>query len=501
MKGLYWRSLVAIGVLTGIFLFLGAPASAEYIFTTIDFTTAHEKLPTGAYGINDSGDIVGFYSDDEDLSHGFLDAGGSFTTVDVAGYPDYETLGAYGINGSGDIVGSFYDNTYGYYYAFLYSGGKFTIVDSGAAATLGAYGINSSGAIVGSYVDDTGVEHGFLLDAEGNVTTIDFPSGAKSIAYGINGPGDIVGYYLDSSSKWHGFLYHAGSFTTIDFPGVSKTFAYGINDSGDIVGVYVDPKNLPHGFFLDVGGNFTSIDIPGAQQTEVFGINNAGQIAGQYWDSHDNSHGFVATPSSEISVPAIPSGPTSGMAGTSYSYSTGDSVSALGNPVEYQFDWKGDGSNLSAYGPATQSNAWTVGGTYGVRARARDTVNTSAVSDWSSGLAVTISGNVEIPVISVTPSSYDFGNVGVKRSKSASFTVTNSGKANLTIISTSIKGTDAAMFTISGGGSKTVKPGRSLAVRVTFKPTSTGSKSATLEITSDDPVTPTVDVSLSGTGQ
>ena len=105
-----------------------------------------------------------------------------------------------------------------------------------------------------------------------------------------------------------------------------------------------------------------------------------------------------------------------------------------------------------------------------------------------------------ITAFSVTPMSYDYGNVKVKKSKSASFTVTNSGETNLTI-STSIKGTDASMFKISGGGSKTIKPGKSLTIKVAFKPTSTGSKSATLEITSNDPVTATVDISLSGTGQ
>ena len=109
--------------------------------------------------------------------------------------------------------------------------------------------------------------------------------------------------------------------------------------------------------------------------------------------------------------------------------------------------------------------------------------------------------STDVPVISVAPISNDYGNVKVKRSKSASFKITNRGKANLTISSTSIKGTDASMFAISGGGSKTIKPGKSLTIKVAFKPTSTGPKSATLEITSNDPVTPTVDISLSGAGQ
>jgi hypothetical protein len=106
------------------------------------------------------------------------------------------------------------------------------------------------------------------------------------------------------------------------------------------------------------------------------------------------------------------------------------------------------------------------------------------------------------PVISVTPTSENYGNVKVKKSKSASFVVKNTGKTNLTITSSAITGTDASSFTItSGSGSKTIKPGKSLTIKVAFKPTSTGAKSGNLEITSNDPVTPTLDISLSGTGQ
>jgi len=106
------------------------------------------------------------------------------------------------------------------------------------------------------------------------------------------------------------------------------------------------------------------------------------------------------------------------------------------------------------------------------------------------------------PVISVTPTSGIYGNVKVKKSITASFVVKNAGKTNLLITSSSITGTDTSMFKItSGGGSKTIKPGKSLTIKVTFKPTSTGSKSANLEITSNDPVTPTLDIPLSGTGQ
>jgi hypothetical protein len=92
-----------------------------------------------------------------------------------------------------------------------------------------------------------------------------------------------------------------------------------------------------------------------------------------------------------ILSPAVPSGPTFGIAGTSYTFTASGASSSLGHPIQYQFDWVGDGkTDLSAWGSATQSKTWTTGGDFIVRARARCTIHTSIVSKWSDGLAVTI---------------------------------------------------------------------------------------------------------------
>ena len=119
-------------------------------------------------------------------------------------------------------------------------------------------------------------------------------------------------------------------------------------------------------------------------------------------------------------------------------------------------------------------------------------------SGWNCFTTKSTSTNV--PDISVTPLSYDFGNVEVKKSKTASFKVKNNGKTDL-LISTSITGTDVSMFTITSGSgvSKTIKPGKTLTIKVVFKPTSGGPKSSTLEITSNDPDTPTIDIPLTAT--
>ena len=142
-------------------------------------------------------------------------------------------------------------------------------------------------------------------------------------------------------------------------------------------------------------------------------------------------------------------------------------------------------------------SSFTVMGTYTVTVYA---MNEAMIISLPKTTKIEQVTQADAPDISVTPLTYDFRNVKVKKSKSASFKVQNNGKADL-LISTSIKGTDVSMFTITSGGgvSKTIKPGKTLTIKVSFKPTSAGSKSSTLEITSNDPDTPTIDIPLTAT--
>ena len=52
------------------------------MFTPINFPLA---TSTTAFGINDTGEIAGFYTDAAGNTHGFIFTGGAFSTVDVAG--------------------------------------------------------------------------------------------------------------------------------------------------------------------------------------------------------------------------------------------------------------------------------------------------------------------------------------------------------------------------------------------------------------------------------
>jgi YD repeat-containing protein len=92
-----------------------------------------------------------------------------------------------------------------------------------------------------------------------------------------------------------------------------------------------------------------------------------------------------------VTPPSAPSGPSTGNTGVNYPYGTGGSTSNVGHSVQYLFDW-GDGTNSGwlTLGTASASKAWSMAGSYTVKAQARCAINTSVVSAWSSVVSVTI---------------------------------------------------------------------------------------------------------------
>lgn len=104
------------------------------------------------------------------------------------------------------------------------------------------------------------------------------------------------------------------------------------------------------------------------------------------------------------------------------------------------------------------------------------------------------------PNVSVSPASKDFGTVFVGGSASQTFTISNSGMSDLAIQTLSIAGTSASEFSLGNDlcSSQTLGPGGSCTADVSFAPQSAGGKGADLSVPSDDPDTPALSVSLTG---
>jgi len=120
-------------------------------------------LNTEVLGINSRGVVVGDYLDaDTKHRHGFMVKDGSFQAIDV---PQAADTSAIGINEAGEIVG-YYATPSGDQHGFLLDQKGFTSIDYPSAASTIASVINDSGKIGGTYVDAAGQGHGFVLNME-----------------------------------------------------------------------------------------------------------------------------------------------------------------------------------------------------------------------------------------------------------------------------------------------------------------------------------------------
>lgn len=117
----------------------------------------------------------------------------------------------------------------------------------------------------------------------------------------------------------------------------------------------------------------------------------------------------------------------------------------------------------------------------------------------NSPLAVSLSatGVAATHTLSVSPNSLSFGSVTDGSTVSKSFTVTNTGNANVSISGMTVSGSSYSLA--SGGGSVTLSPNQSTSASVQFAPTTTGTANGSVTIASNATSSATA-VSLSGSG-
>jgi hypothetical protein len=122
--------------------------------------------------------------------------------------------------------------------------------------------------------------------------------------------------------------------------------------------------------------------------------------------------------------------------------------------------------------------------------------------------AFSVSGTIGLPRVTISDNALDFGNVPTDNRtaphvSSQLIIVGNTGAAPLGLTSLSpITGPNAADFTVVGAPALPVSiaDGSSIGVTVQFNPSAPGARSATLNVNTNDPVTPVRAVSLAGNG-
>lgn len=264
-------------------------AGRPFAFTTID---PPDATGTTALGIGGSGDVVGAFTDAQQVMHGFLLSGGSYTIID---YPGAVYTEARGIGPNGEIVGAYRnagEPTVNYHGYLRSKDGRFARIDYPGHTNTIPQRILPDGTIIGCYhdADLAGSMHAMIMGRRGNEASTIFSSMHDGATPSLH---RIAGRYTDpATGENRGYLLEGGVLTPLMAPGSSLTQAWDMNPAGDVAGLYRDGTGF-HGFVL-TRGDYTPLDVPGAAQTRAYGINAKGNVVGNYVVG-TRTHGFIAT--------------------------------------------------------------------------------------------------------------------------------------------------------------------------------------------------------------
>ena len=254
----------------------GTSQAATYSITPLDIG---EFVSLDIIGVNNSGQVVGNYSNDTISSNPFIYQSGF-------GLQDLGTLGsnygeAHGINNSGQVVGfSSYDND-GLVRAFLWQSdtGMQDIGTLGGNYS-GARAINDNGQVVGFAETESGMWHAFMWQNGSGMQDLGTLGGLRSDAYAINNNGQVIGLAGSQS-----FLWQNGS----EMLDIGMVGIVGIENNGRILGNH----NYGNAFFRQSSGEMLDLGSLGIE-SHASATNDSGQVVGySYIDDSYLSHAFL----------------------------------------------------------------------------------------------------------------------------------------------------------------------------------------------------------------
>jgi len=274
--------------------------SPTFRYVAINFPGAFD---TNATGINNFGEIVGFYHQGTNCNgnvsppcptHGFKLINKTFITVNVPGAINTRVLG---VNDGGDVVGFFDTGANTVQHGFLlHHTGQIQIIDPPSPLFGVPQGVNNSLVVVG----------GDFRWQGGKFTKIDFRTPGTGEAQELNGisnPGVIVGS-LFRSDFWNGILLAGNDFDLFPRINGQDTHINGVNGRGDVVGLGPIGNGGYVAFHVEAGETSTDgserplnpfvVRFPGSIETVPANINYNQAIVGTYHNSDNIDHGFLA---------------------------------------------------------------------------------------------------------------------------------------------------------------------------------------------------------------
>jgi probable HAF family extracellular repeat protein len=285
------ESRLAFRALCGLFLLTGAPFLCAQTYIVKDLGTLGGSLGSSANAINSSGQVVGYaFTTDNVALHATLFSGTGSGNIDLGtlGANPNITSEAYGINDSGQIIGNAANQ------ATLFSGTGSGNVDLDGGTFGEGRAINSDGQMVGEAEGSAVI---FSGTGSGNTPLGGLDGLSAGIAYANNSSGQIVG--LGSVPGRDAAVLFSGTGSNgldLGTLGGFTSYAYGINDAGQIVGgAQITGQNSAFHATLFSGTGSNNIDLGtlGGTNSYAYAINNSGLIVGNSQTADLANHGFL----------------------------------------------------------------------------------------------------------------------------------------------------------------------------------------------------------------
>ena len=305
--------------------------------TIVNLGTLSGYAGSNAYGLNNSGQVVGQVYNPNGGYLAFLYSGGTMTSLGTLG--GSESV-AYSINNSGEIVGDSYrlsGNTLNE--GFLYANGSMNPVGT---LYSDAHSINNSGLIAGTEFLANNVDHANIVNGT-DITDLGTLGGSVSQSSAINDSGQVVGFSDVANGDGHAFLYSNGSMTDLGTFGGADSSAFGINNSGQVVGYAMNGSGAPLAYLYS-SGKMTNLGTLGGGASYAYGINDAGQVVGLSYTSSNNQDAFLDTGGQMIDLNSLLP------ANSGWSLSTATAINDQGADLRYR-ELRRGGPGLLAHSP------------------------------------------------------------------------------------------------------------------------------------------------------
>jgi hypothetical protein len=285
------------------------------------FTYAPINIPgavaTEVRGINNNGEVVGFYYTSKSCVepageiqfpncnvHGFKMVNGTVTKLMV---PNSTTTAIMGVNDYGDLAGFCIDNNGSHAFLWLHTNVIKLLNDTAAGGgpnsdqhTAG-FGVNKALTVVGglwTYNDPFG-DAGWVWQ-NGTFSNMN-PGSASGIDVSVNG---VSNNGFLSGATVSGAWFKSGADEDF-FSAGSGSVGTGVNNNSYVIGYTAAGKgwfakhiewNEGTNDATEVKPTFIPVAYPNAKATYPLGLNDSRWVAGTYVDSAGVMHGFIAKP-------------------------------------------------------------------------------------------------------------------------------------------------------------------------------------------------------------